>query len=78
MAAVRITEAPRTIEDPLAVPTARAELAEEMPAKIADGRAVMDRAPAAGNAVYGRTAEVGHAKDTRPGTRSLRLAQSPV
>lgn len=34
--------------------------------KIADGPAVVGRALAAGNAVYGLTAQVGHGKDTRP------------
>ncbi len=36
------------------------------------------RAPAAGNAVHGVTAQVGHSKDTRPGTGSLRLAEPPL
>jgi hypothetical protein len=49
MTTVRITDAPLTIEDPLAVANgAQVEPAEEVPATIADGRAVVDRAPAAG------------------------------
>jgi uncharacterized protein len=46
MAAVRITDAPLTIEDSLAVANgAQVELAEGVRAKIADGPAVMDPGP---------------------------------
>jgi hypothetical protein len=46
MATVKITGAPLTIEDRLAVANgARVELAEEAPATIADGRAVVDPGP---------------------------------
>lgn len=75
MAAVRITDAPLTIEDSLAVAnSAQVELAEGVRAKIADGPAVMDRALTAGkrrSRPHGPTAQVGHGKDTRPGTGSF-------
>jgi histidine ammonia-lyase len=72
MATVRITDASLTIEDSLAVANGpRVELAEGRCAKIADGRAMVDPAPAAGSALYSLTAQVGHGRDTRPGTASF-------
>jgi uncharacterized protein len=71
-----ITDAPLTGEDSLAVANgAQVELAEVVRAKIADDPAVMDPDPAAGNAVHGLTTPVGHGKDTKPGTGSLRLTE---
>src|SRR2546421_9618443 len=66
MATVRITEAPLAIEDLLAVVDgARVELDGGTRARIAAGRAVVDRALADGEAGYGLTTQVGHGKDTR-------------
>lgn len=65
MATVTITDAPLGIEDLLAVADgARVELDDGTRARIAAGRAVVDRALAAGEAVYGLTTQVGHGKDT--------------
>ena len=66
MTTVTITEAPLAIEDLLAVVGgARVELDDGTRARIAAGRAVVDRALADGEAVYGLTTQVGHGKDTR-------------
>ena len=66
MTTVTITEAPLAIEDLLAVVDgARVELDDGTRASIAAGRAVVDRALADGEAVYGLTTQVGHGKDTR-------------
>ena len=61
-----ITQAPLAIEDLLAVVDgARVELDGATRARIAAGRAVVDRALADGQAVYGLTTQVGHARNTR-------------
>jgi len=66
MTTVTITEAPLAIEDLLAVAGgARVELDAGTRARIAAGRALVDRALADGAAVYGLTTQVGHGKDTR-------------
>jgi histidine ammonia-lyase len=66
MTTVTITEAPLAIEDLLAVTGgARVELDAGTRARIAAGRALVDRALADGEAVYGLTTQVGHGKDTR-------------
>jgi histidine ammonia-lyase len=63
---VTITEAPLAIEDVLAVVDgARVELDDATRARIAAGRALVDRALADGEAVYGLTTQVGHARNTR-------------
>src|SRR5574340_1846849 len=66
MTTVTITQAPLAIEDLLAVVGgARVELDDRVRSRIAAGRAVVDRALDAGEAVYGLTTRVGHGKDTR-------------
>src|SRR5215468_8332658 len=66
MTTVTITEAPLAIEDLLAVVDgARVELDDGTRARIAASRAVVDRALAGGEAVYGLTTQVGHGRDTR-------------
>jgi histidine ammonia-lyase len=66
MTTVTITEAPLAIEDLLTVVGgARVELDGGTRARIAASRAVVDRALADGEAVYGLTTQVGHGKDTR-------------
>ena len=66
MTTVTITGAPLAIEDLLAVVDgARVELDDGTRARIAAGRAVVDRALAGGEAVYGLTTQVGHGRDTR-------------
>ena len=66
MMTVTITGAPLAIEDLLAVVDgARVELDAGTRARIAAGRALVDRALADGEAVYGLTTQVGHGKDTR-------------
>jgi histidine ammonia-lyase len=66
MTTVTITGAPLAIEDLLAVVDgARVELDDGTRGRIAAGRAVVDRALAGGEAVYGLTTQVGHGKDTR-------------
>jgi histidine ammonia-lyase len=66
MTSVTITEAPLAVEDLLVVADgARVELGAGVRARIAASRAVVDRALAAGEAVYGLTTQVGHGRDTR-------------
>ncbi|HEX7267242.1 MAG TPA: aromatic amino acid lyase, partial [Streptosporangiaceae bacterium] len=66
MTTVTITEAPLAIEDLLAVVGgARVELDGGTRARIAASRAVVDRALAGGEAVYGLTTQVGHGRNTR-------------
>src|SRR2546430_2626491 len=66
MTTVTITEAPLAIEDLLAVVGgARVQLDGGTRARIAASRAVVDRALADGEAVYGLTTQVGHGKDAR-------------
>ena len=76
MTTVTITEAPLAIEDLLAVVDgARVELDDGTRARIAAGRAVVDRALADGEAVYGLTTQVGHGKDTRLTEEEIRGEQ---
>jgi histidine ammonia-lyase len=66
MSTVTITEEPLALEALLAVVDgAQVELAGGARAAIAAGRAVVDRALARNDAVYGLTTQVGHGKDTR-------------
>ena len=76
MMTVTIAEAALGIEDLLAVAGgARVELGEGVGARIAAGRAVVDRALDAGDAVYGLTTQVGHGKDTRLSEEEIRGEQ---
>src|SRR6266542_887770 len=76
MTTVTITEAPLAIDHLLAVVGgARVELDGETRARIAAGRAVVDRALAGGEAVYGLTTQVGHGKDTRLTGQEIRGEQ---
>jgi histidine ammonia-lyase len=76
MTTVTITEAALGIEDLLAVVGgARVELDDRIRTRIAVGRAVVDRALAAGEAVYGLTTQVGHGKDTRLSEEEIRSEQ---
>lgn len=76
MKTVTITEDALGIEDLLAViDGARVELADRVRRRIAASRAVVDRALAAGEAVYGLTTRVGHGKDTRLSQAEIRSAQ---
>ena len=71
-----ITEAPLAIEDLLAVVDgARVELDDATRARIAAGRAVVDRALDAEEAVYGLTTRVGHARNTRLTEQEIHGAQ---
>ena len=66
MSTVTITEEPLALEDLLAVVDGdRVELADGTRDVIAASRAVVDRALARNDAVYGLTTHVGHGKDTR-------------
>jgi histidine ammonia-lyase len=76
MTTVMITEGPLTIDELLAViDGARVELDDGVRARIAAGRAVVDRALDAGDAVYGLTTQVGHGKDTRLSEEEVRGEQ---
>lgn len=76
MTTVTITEAALAIEDLLAVVGgARVELDDGVRTRIAAGRAVVDRALDAGEAVYGLTTQVGHGKDTRLSEAEIRSEQ---
>jgi histidine ammonia-lyase len=73
---VTITEEPLAIEELLAVVDgARVELDEKTLAGIAASRAVVDRALAAGEIVYGLTTQVGHGRNTRLTEEQIRGAQ---
>jgi histidine ammonia-lyase len=73
---VTITEAPLAVEDVLAVVDgARVELDAATRDRIAAGRAVVDRALADGEAVYGLTTQVGHARNTRLTEEQIRGEQ---
>ena len=75
MSTVTITEEPLGLEDLLAiVDGARVELADGVRA-IAASRAVVDRALASNDAVYGMTTQVGHGKDTRLTEEEIRGEQ---
>ncbi|HEY5186099.1 MAG TPA: aromatic amino acid lyase, partial [Actinomycetes bacterium] len=66
MASVRISEGPLGIDELLAVVDGSpVELDASVRARIAASRDLVDRALAAGGAVYGLTTQVGHGKDTR-------------
>jgi histidine ammonia-lyase len=76
MSTVTITEAALAIEDLLAVVDgARVELSDATRARIAASRAVVDRALADGEAVYGLTTQVGHARNTRLTEEEIRGEQ---
>jgi len=76
MTTVTITEAALGIEDLLAVVGgARVELDDRIRTRIGVGRAVVDRALAAGETVYGLTTQVGHGKDTRLSEEEVRGGQ---
>lgn len=73
---VTITEHPLAVEDLLAiVDGARVELADGVRAAIAASRAVVDRALASNDAVYGLTTQVGHGKDSRLNEEEVRHEQ---
>jgi len=73
---VMINEVPLAVEDLLAVVDgARVELDDGARARIAASRAVVDRALAGGEAVYGLTTQVGHGKDTRLSEEEIRGEQ---
>ncbi|GAA4287649.1 aromatic amino acid ammonia-lyase [Georgenia daeguensis] len=76
MAVVTITESPLSIEQLLAVVRgARVELDDGARGRIAAGRAVVEKALDAGDAVYGLTTQVGHGKDTRLTEEEIRGEQ---
>ena len=76
MSTVTITEEPLRLEDLLAIVAgARVELADGVRSKIATSRAVVDRALASNEAVYGMTTQVGHGKDTRLSEEEIRGEQ---
>ena len=76
MTTVMINEVPLAVEDLLAVVDgARVELDDGARARIAASRAVVDRALAGGEAVYGLTTQVGHGKDTRLSEEEIRGEQ---
>jgi histidine ammonia-lyase len=77
MSTVTITEEPLGLESLLAiVDGARVELAEDVRAAITASRAVVDRALASNDAVYGLTTQVGHGKDTRLSEEEIRGEQT--
>ena len=76
MSTVTITDEPLRLEDLLAIVAgARVELADGVRSKIATSRAVVDRALASNEAVYGMTTQVGHGKDTRLSEEEIRGEQ---
>ena len=79
MSTVTITDAPLSIEELLAVADgAPVELAPAARAAIQAGRAVVDKALASGDAVYGLTTQVGHGKDVRLSDDQLRRQQETL
>src|SRR5215472_8893427 len=75
-ATVRITRAPLSIEDLLAiVHGARVQLDGAVRARIAASRAVVDETLRSGAAVYGLTTQVGHGKDERLDEEQIRSEQ---
>jgi len=73
---VTITDDPLSLDALIAVADgAQVELSEPVRVRIADARAVVDRALAANDAVYGMTTQVGHGKDTRLTEEQIRGAQ---
>ena len=76
MSTVTITDEPLALEALLAiVDGAQVELAGGARARIAASRAVVDRALARNDAVYGLTTHVGHGKDTRLTENEIRGEQ---
>ena len=76
MSTVTITEEPLGLENLLAiVDGARVELTDGVRSAIAASRAVVDRALADSDAVYGLTTQVGHGKDTRLSEEQIRDEQ---
>ncbi|NEK58324.1 aromatic amino acid lyase [Geodermatophilus sabuli] len=76
MTIVRISTAPLSIDDLLAVVDgARVELAEPARAVVAAAREVVEEALTAGAAVYGLTTQVGHLRDTRLSEEEIRGEQ---
>jgi len=76
MDTVTITEESLALEELLAiVDGARVELAADARTAIAASRAVVDRALAGNEAVYGMTTQVGHGKDTRLSEEEIRAEQ---
>ena len=79
MSTVTITDAPLSIEELLAVADgAPVELAPAARATIEASRAVVDKALAGGDAVYGLTTQVGHGKDVRLSDEQLRRQQETL
>ena len=77
MSTVTITEEPLGLENLLAiVDGARVELTDGVRTAIAASRAVVDRALASSDAVYGLTTQVGHGKDTRLSEEQIRGEQT--
>ncbi|MFD1506337.1 aromatic amino acid lyase [Georgenia yuyongxinii] len=76
MATVTISESPLSIADLLGVVSgAGVQLDDGTRARIAAGRAVVDRTLGAHQAVYGLTTQVGHGKDTRLTDEEIRDQQ---
>jgi len=76
MTSVTITDAPLSIEDVLGVVNgAQVDLAPAARARIAASRAVVDRALASGEAIYGLTTAVGHERNVRLTDDELRRQQ---
>jgi len=77
MSTVTITEEPLGLENLLAiVDGARVELTDSVRTAIAASHAVVDRALASSDAVYGLTTQVGHGKDTRLSEEQIRGEQT--
>ena len=77
MSNVTITEEPLGLDSLLAiVDGARVELTDGVRTAIAASRAVVDRALANSDAVYGLTTQVGHGKDTRLSEEQIRGEQT--
>jgi histidine ammonia-lyase len=76
MSNVTITDAPMSVEELLAVAEgAPVELAPSARATIQASRAVVDKALAGGDPVYGLTTQVGHGRDERVSEEQLRGQQ---
>lgn len=79
MSTVTITDAPMSIEELLAVAEgAPVELAPSARATIQASRAVVDKALAGGDPIYGLTTQVGHGKDVRLSDERLRRQQETL
>lgn len=76
MSTVTITNEPLRLEELLAIVAgARVKLADGVRSNIAASRAVVDRALASNEAVYGMTTQVGHGRDTRLSEEEIRGEQ---